>query len=245
LIGAPRPTARAAHRREGEERADRLRAARDARRVAEHVPAREERSSRVDGAGDVRASRRDRCRRGAALEVATETRGPHAQPPSQSAADEAAWESESRPRRAPRSAAARPAPRIMTALEPLEATPRTFSATSSGLMIEQAPARDPKLGTFSCSGRQNGVKLRTLARTEREAAPRVDGLAGGADLRRRDGVLDAVDVKGGLDRGRSGEPDGGGAEGRGRSEEGKCAHDCLGLRGVPACGRALCATCKR
>ena len=81
----------------------------------------------------------------------------------------------------------------MTALEPLEATPRTFSATSSGLMIEQAP-----------SG---------------EAAPRVDGLAGGADLRRRDGVLDAIDVKGGLHRGCPGEPDGGRAEGGGDRDE--------------------------
>ena len=52
LIGAPRRTARAAHRREGEERADRLRAARDARRVAEHVgPAAEPERGRRGGLG--------------------------------------------------------------------------------------------------------------------------------------------------------------------------------------------------
>ena len=179
MIGAPRPTARAAHRREGEERADRLRAARDARRVAEHVgPAAEPERGRRGGLGV-----------GVAAEARAEERGREA-----GAADH------------DRVGAAR--------------------GDAEDLLRDE-------------------LGLDDRAGAEREAAPRVDGLAGGADLRRRDGVLDAVDVKGGLDRGRSGEPDGGGAEGRGRSEEGKCAHDCLGLRGVPACGRALCATCKR
>ena len=118
----------------------------------------------------------------------------------------------------------------MTALEPLEATPRTFSATSSGLMIEQAPACGEMLGTNSRSGGKNwqrGARLWTLARAEREAAPRVDGLAGGADLRRRDGVLDAIDVKGGLDGRRAGEPDGGSAERGGDRDESKDAHGCV------------------
>jgi hypothetical protein len=109
----------------------------------------------------------------------------------------------------------------MTALEPLEATPRTFSATSSGLMIEQAPACGEALGTNSRSG------CGTLERAEREAAPRVDGLAGGADLRRRDRVLDAIDIKGGLHRRRASEPHGGRAEGGGDRDKSEDAHGCV------------------
>jgi len=131
LIGAPRPTARAAHRREREERADRLRAARDARRVAEHVgPAAEPERGRRRGLGV-----------GVAAEARAEERGREA-----GAADH------------DRIGAAR--------------------GDAEDLLRDE-------------------LGLDDRAGAEREAAPRVDGLAGGADLRRRDGVLDAIDVKGG------------------------------------------------
>ena len=121
----------AAHRREREERADRLRAARDARRVAEHVgPAAEPERGRRRGLGV-----------GVAAEARAEERGREA-----GAADH------------DRVGAAR--------------------GDAEDLLRDE-------------------LGLDDRAGAEREAAPRVDGLAGGADLRRRDRVLDAIDVKGG------------------------------------------------
>ena len=149
------------HRREREERADRLRAARDARRVAEHVgPAAEPERGRRGGLGV-----------GVAAEARAEERGREA-----GAADH------------DRVGAAR--------------------GDAEDLLRDE-------------------LGLDDRAGAEREAAPRVDGLAGGADLRRRDGVLDAIDVKGGLNRGCPGESHGRRAEGGGDRDEGEDAHGCV------------------
>ena len=68
---------------------------------------------------------------------------------------------------------------------------------------------------------------------EREATPRVDGLAGGADLRRRDGVLDAIDVRAPWGGARADR--GGRAEGGGDRQKGEDAHGCF-----EACGERGC-----